>query len=89
MSHSGYESMGERYRELLDTVPLPSPSLVGASTDVKSEGSLAAKGWRCWEEPSPGRWMMLNPWVVLKFYLFELTVVSQALQVLRGVLLVL
>jgi len=37
-----YESMGERYRELLDTVPLPSP-LVGASTDVKSEGIFKGK----------------------------------------------
>ena len=27
-----------------------------------------------------GDWMMLDPWVVLKFYLFKLTVVSQALQ---------
>ena len=53
MSHSGYESMGERYRELLDTVPLPSP-LVEASTDVKSEGSLAAKGGEVLRGTIPG-----------------------------------
>lgn len=53
MSHSGYESMGERYRELLDTVPLPSP-LVGASTDVRSEGSLAAKGCEVLRGTIPG-----------------------------------
>jgi len=65
MSHSGYESMGERYRELLDTVPLPSP-LVGASTDVKSEGSLAAKGCEVVRGTTPGAMDdILDPWVVL------------------------
>lgn len=66
MSHSGYESMGERYRELLDTVPLPSPSLVGASIDVKSEGSLAAKGCEVVRGTIPGAMDdILDPWVVL------------------------